>query len=131
MAARRDTTPATISASRIKWLEEEGRAVARDIREARTARSWSAVAALRRQRQSLRGELDTERLRLATLAQEPAPASPTCATWEEFEPRWRAWLETAPLDALELAGVTWLSRLGLFISVDTATGLPSIVRSAA
>lgn len=128
MAPRTRTTPAQVSHARVAWLEAEGRAVSRDIRDARGAGSWSAVAALRRQRQSLRGELDTERLRQV----EPVPAqAATHATWETFEPAFRAWLESAPMDALELAGVTWLSRLGLMISVDTSTGIPSIVRAAA
>lgn len=129
MGARSDTTPARVSAARSDWLEREIRAVATEITGAKKAGSWSAVAALRRQRQSLRGELDTERLRAAE-APSPVQVSPTFETWEAFEPAFRAWLETAPMDALELAGVTWLAKLGLIVSVDR-DGVPAIVRSAA
>jgi len=65
MGKRQDTTPTKVTQARIDWLYAEMRSVKSSLRDAKNDGSHSAVAALHRQLQSLRGELDAEKLRQA------------------------------------------------------------------
>lgn len=58
MGRRKNTIPNDVSDERIAWLRRALSSVAYDLGRARKSRSWSACAALHRQSQSLRGELD-------------------------------------------------------------------------
>lgn len=60
MARRKNQTPPTVSESRIAYLRGKLRTVTADAALARKAKSFSALAALHRQHQSLRDQLDTE-----------------------------------------------------------------------
>jgi hypothetical protein len=71
---RKSTVLTEVSDSRLKKLEVMLRSVRHDLGLAREAGSWSAVAALHRQIQSLQGEADAEELRRAAAA-DVAPAS--------------------------------------------------------
>lgn len=116
MARRADTTPSTASGDRLAWLDETLREVADDRANAREAGSWSAVAALHRQSQSLRGEYDTEVERLAREAaeqQEDAELTP-----EEIQRMLFDGIAEAETETLLACAMEWARRSSYRLLVD-------------
>jgi hypothetical protein len=128
MGDRKSTKPLKTSSQRLRWLEAEMRTVTRDRDGARECQSWSAVAAHARQLQALRGEYDTEILRLEAerLAAEAAGALDRELTPQERIERLQAAAPQATDEEIEVFVAEWLLRHKLALEVDEG-GVPRLV----
>ena len=120
MAARERTKPARLSSARLSWLRKQLRAVKTDHTEAKKDRSWSAVAALRRQMQALRLELDHETIRLddaRALADQEAASAVTLSPEERATQMAQSALKATD-DELEIFVSEWLGRIKYDLRVD-------------
>ena len=120
MPRRSSTKPARLSSARLSWLSRQLRAVKADHAEAKEDRSWSAVAALRRQMQALRLELDHETIRLddaRALAEQEAAAAVTLSPEERATQMAQSALKATD-DELEIFVSEWLGRIKYDLRVD-------------
>jgi hypothetical protein len=110
-------SPADVSDARIAWLKAEMLRVDFSLGDAKEAGSHSAVAALHRQLQSLRGDLDAALLHRAEVdvkhETDAANLSP-----DEY----RAWLQeharSLPVHDLEVYVQAWAGAVGAMIEIE-------------
>jgi len=112
--------------ARKRWLQKAGRQVAADCRAARKCESWSAVAALHRQGQSLRLEYDLARAAERAAVEEADEAAPEAMTPEEWGTLIDEDAAAASDDDLERYVIEWARRLGL--TFDGTTSPPTLRR---
>ena len=122
MPRRESKPPARLSSARLSWLRKQLKAVQGDHTEAKKDRSWSAVAALRRQMQALRLELDNEVIRLEdarALAEREAAAAVELTPEERATQMAQSALKATD-DELEIFVSEWLGRIKYDLRVDDA-----------
>lgn len=119
MARREETSPAVVTKARIAWLYAEMREVKSSLSDAKGDGSHSAVAALHRQLQSLRGELDSAKLEEARIASESNrdidAADMTDEEWLEYHAEQANRLSVPELEVYVQA---WAKEIGAVILTE-------------